>query len=93
MVLKYPAYSLFCRCEKSDKRSMHEFVLNSTLTEFSIEVRNRFQILEVQQTTDIGAEVSVEEKGSHVKEAYHSTSKNILGIKKRQHKEWISLET
>ena len=55
--------------------------------EFSIEVRNRFQILEVQQTTDIGAKVSVEEKWSHVKEAYHSTSKNILGIKKRQHKE------
>jgi len=35
----------------------------------------------------------VEEKSSHAKEAYHSTSKNILGIKKRQHKEWISLET
>ena len=60
---------------------------------FSIKVRNRFQILEVQQTTDIGAEMSVEEKWSHVKEAYHSTSKNILGIKKKQHKEWISLET
>jgi len=60
---------------------------------FSIKVRNKFQILEVQHTTDIGAEMSVEEKWSHVKEAYHSTSKNILGIKKKQHKEWISLET
>ena len=35
--------------------------------EFSIKVRNRFQILEVQQTTDIGAEVSVEEKWSHAR--------------------------
>ena len=61
--------------------------------EFSFEVRNRYQILEVQQTTDIGAEVSVEEKWSHVKEAYHSTSKNIVGIKKSQHKELISSET
>ena len=60
---------------------------------FSVEVRNRFQILEVRQTTEIGAKTSAEEKWSHVKEAYHSTSKNILGIKKRQHKEWISLET
>ena len=61
--------------------------------EFSIKVRNRFQILEVQQTSDIDAEMSVKVKWSHVKEAYHSTSNNVLGIKKRQHKEWISLET
>jgi len=37
--------------------------------------------------------MSVEEIWSHVREAYDSTSKNILGIKKRQYKEWISLET
>ena len=32
-VLKYPAYSLFRRYEKPEKRATREFVLNYTLTE------------------------------------------------------------
>ena len=58
---------------------------------FTVEVRNRFQALDDQPET--GAEATIQEKWSHIKEAYHAASENILGVKRRRHEEWISLQT
>ncbi|KAJ7323766.1 hypothetical protein OS493_030894 [Desmophyllum pertusum] len=63
----------------------------ATNGKFIVEVRNRFQALDDQQET--GAEEPIEEKWSHIKEAYHAASENIPGVKRRCHKEWISLQT
>ncbi|KAJ7389688.1 hypothetical protein OS493_029581 [Desmophyllum pertusum] len=75
---------------RNNRYNLH---LNGVVTneKFAVEVRNRFQALDDQQ--DTGTEATIDEKRSHIKEAYYAAGENILGVKKRRHKEWISLQT
>ena len=58
---------------------------------FTVEVKNRFQVLEEQHGNEV--EDTIQEKWHHVKKAYQSASESTLGFKKRKHKEWISTRT
>ena len=53
--------------------------------EFQLQLRNRFQIL-----ADLGEDTEVETHWKKVKEVFTTTCKEVLGEKKREHKEWIS---
>ena len=53
--------------------------------EVQLQLRNRFQIL-----ADLGEDTEVETHWKRVKEVFTTTCKEVLGEKKREHKEWIS---
>ncbi|VDO77227.1 unnamed protein product [Schistosoma margrebowiei] len=60
------------------------------LTEFKITTNKRLQSL--QDLLKEG-ETSIEDNWKGIKEALNSTCEELLGLKKHQHKEWISIET
>ena len=71
--------------KKFDTTKLHK---PSIKTEFTIELRNRFEAL--QEYDD---EERVEEKWQQSEDAYKETVKSVLGYKKKGQKPWISKES
>ncbi|VDO47732.1 unnamed protein product [Schistosoma margrebowiei] len=60
------------------------------LNEFKIALNNRFQALQDLLKKE---ETTIEDNWKSIKEPLTSTYQEVLGLKKHQHKEWISIET
>ncbi|VDO86899.1 unnamed protein product [Schistosoma margrebowiei] len=60
------------------------------LNEFKIALNNRFQALQDLLKEE---ETNMEDNWKGIKEAFTSTCREVLGLKKHHHKEWISVET
>ncbi|MBN3278047.1 CFDP2 protein, partial [Polyodon spathula] len=58
------------------------------LEQFTISLSNKFQVLQ-----ELLEEETIDEKWQGVKEALSSTCQEVLGIKKHNQKEWMSIET
>ena len=56
--------------------------------EFAIELKNRFQILAEELV-----ETDIEESWIKIKDTYSNTAEEVLGYRKRNHKEWITTDT
>ena len=53
---------------------------------FQLELRNRFQQLPIQEST-------VDQQWENMRDIYNESAEKVLGIKRREHKDWISMET
>lgn len=60
---------------------------------FKIELRNQFRILEDLNETENSTVESLEMAWSEIQTMYRETSKNTLGYRKRERKQWISDNT
>ncbi|VDP36247.1 unnamed protein product [Schistosoma mattheei] len=58
--------------------------------EFKIDLNNRLQALQDLLNEE---ETTMEDNWKSIKEALTSTCQEVLGLKRHQHKEWISIET
>ena len=67
------------------KRFQVNLLEGSTKDEFQLHLRNKFQSL-----GNLGEEADVEVHWSSVKEVITTACQDVLGIKKTEHKEWIS---
>jgi len=63
---------------------------NNKRQEFSVTLSNRFEVLNELLEED---ELGMDDKWTHIKEAWAETCEEVLGRKTWEHKEWISLET
>ena len=63
-----------------------------TQAAFQISLSNRFQLLQ-ELTDDRETETDIETQWEDSKKLWHDTCEEVLGKKKAQHKEWISVDT
>ena len=65
--------------------------------EFSIQLKNRFECLQIEDANENNTEVSntksVNQKWEEFKTVYNETATAVLGKKKKENKEWISKES
>ena len=76
---------------RQKRYNLHLLKDSKIRNDFTIEVRNRFQMLDNQY--EIDAEANIEDQCCHIKEKYQAASESILGIKRRKQKEWTNPQT
>ena len=63
----------------------------STAEEYKVALANRFKVLQELYDEDEG--VNINSQWSHIKDAVNTTCEEIIGRRKPQQKDWISVET
>ena len=76
---------------RQKRYNLHLLKDSKIRNDFTVEARNRFQMLDNQY--EIDAEASIEGQWCHIKETYQAASESVLGIKRRKQKEWINPQT
>ena len=73
----------------------HKLQNNDICRRFSIQLKNRFQVLEVEEPMKDEEEEEEEEaerKSEIMEKAYVKTAEEVLGYKKKKNKPWLSQE-
>ena len=79
----------FCKQTVQERFNVHLLKDTSKARAFTLKLQNRYKVLKEETSTSD----QVQEKWDIIKKAYYQSSKEILGTKTRQHKEWISTVT
>ena len=77
----------FCKQTVHERFNVHLLKDATQARTFTVKLHNRLEALEEETDTSH----QVQEKWEIIKKAYYQTSKETLGTKTRQHKEWISV--
>ena len=76
----------FCKQTVQERSNVHLLKDATQARTFTVKLHNRLEALEEETNTSD----QVLEKWEIIKKVYYQTSKETLGTKTRQHKEWIS---
>ena len=78
---------------KRRKYDLQKLKVRETKQKFSLELKNRFSSLAVDEDEADSVVEVMERRWKNLKEAYNETAEKVLGFQKRKNKPWISLES
>ena len=89
--LKLKLAKVYKKKESRKRFDLNQLKQKEVRNKFNLELRNRFDCLEVEETVDDLQ--ALDRKWEGIRDVYNKTAEKVLGVRKGQHKPWISSES